>query len=45
MVYCSFRSTQEQVCGTKDLSHVASLELCVDTREYTLGNFGKICSA
>lgn len=39
-----FLSTQEQICGTKDLSHVTSLELCVDTREYTLGNFGKLCS-
>lgn len=39
-----FLSTQEQICGTKDLSHVTSLELCVDTREYTLGNFGKLRS-
>uniref|UniRef100_H3D1E3 Leucine rich repeat containing 56 n=1 Tax=Tetraodon nigroviridis TaxID=99883 RepID=H3D1E3_TETNG len=34
----------EQICGTKDLSHVTSLELCIDTQEHTLGNFGKICS-
>lgn len=39
-----FLSTQEQICGTKNLSHVTSLELCVDAREYTLGNFGKLCS-
>ncbi|CAJ1057404.1 leucine-rich repeat-containing protein 56 [Xyrichtys novacula] len=30
----------EWLCGTQDLSHVTSLEICVDTRECTLGNFG-----
>uniref|UniRef100_A0A3Q4GVZ6 Leucine rich repeat containing 56 n=1 Tax=Neolamprologus brichardi TaxID=32507 RepID=A0A3Q4GVZ6_NEOBR len=28
-------------CGTQDLSNVTSLEICVDTQENTLGNFGK----
>lgn len=44
-VFFLLLSTQEQICGTKDLSHVTSLELCVDTGEHTLGDFGKICSA
>lgn len=44
-VFFLLLSTQGQICGTKDLSQVTSLELCVDTGEYTLGNFGKICSA
>lgn len=39
--YC-FCSLQELLCGTRDLSHVTSLEICVDTQENTLGNFGKI---
>ncbi|KAG7238114.1 hypothetical protein INR49_030176 [Caranx melampygus] len=30
----------ELLCGTRDLSHVTSLEICIDTQEYTLGNFG-----
>ncbi|XP_034391088.1 leucine-rich repeat-containing protein 56 isoform X2 [Cyclopterus lumpus] len=30
----------ESLCGTRDLSHVTSLEICVDTQENTLGNFG-----
>ncbi|XP_028306259.1 leucine-rich repeat-containing protein 56 isoform X2 [Gouania willdenowi] len=30
----------ETLCGTQDLSHITSLEICVDTREKTLGNFG-----
>ncbi|XP_041853087.1 leucine-rich repeat-containing protein 56 [Melanotaenia boesemani] len=30
----------ELLCGTQDLSHVTSLEVCVDTQENTLGNFG-----
>ncbi|XP_045894664.1 leucine-rich repeat-containing protein 56 isoform X1 [Micropterus dolomieu] len=30
----------ELLCGTRDLSHVTSLEICVDTQENTLGNFG-----
>ncbi|XP_049579137.1 leucine-rich repeat-containing protein 56 [Syngnathus scovelli] len=30
----------ELLCGTKDLTHVTSLEICVDTRENSLGNFG-----
>lgn len=37
----SFRSLQESLCGTGDLSHVTSLEICVNTQENTLGNFGK----
>ncbi|XP_026221270.1 leucine-rich repeat-containing protein 56 isoform X2 [Anabas testudineus] len=28
------------LCGTQDLCHITSLELCVDTEENTLGNFG-----
>ncbi|KAK2842059.1 hypothetical protein Q5P01_012259 [Channa striata] len=28
------------LCGTQDLSHVTSVELCIDTQENTLGNFG-----
>lgn len=28
------------LCGTQDLSNVTSLEICVDTQENTLGNFG-----
>ncbi|KAF7659257.1 hypothetical protein LDENG_00001230 [Lucifuga dentata] len=32
--------TLEMLCGTQDLSQVTSLELCVDTREQILGNFG-----
>ncbi|XP_074534030.1 leucine-rich repeat-containing protein 56 [Halichoeres trimaculatus] len=30
----------EWLCGTQDLSHVTSLEICVDTCENTLCNFG-----
>ncbi|XP_071359565.1 leucine-rich repeat-containing protein 56 isoform X2 [Trachinotus anak] len=30
----------ESLCGTRDLSHVTSLEICIDTQENTLGNFG-----
>ncbi|XP_023271303.1 leucine-rich repeat-containing protein 56 [Seriola lalandi dorsalis] len=30
----------KSLCGTRDLSHVTSLEICVDTQENTLGNFG-----
>ncbi|XP_072241642.1 leucine-rich repeat-containing protein 56 [Leuresthes tenuis] len=30
----------ELLCGTQDLSHVTSLEVCVHTQENTLGNFG-----
>ncbi|XP_054476744.1 leucine-rich repeat-containing protein 56 [Anoplopoma fimbria] len=30
----------ESLCGTRDLSLVTSLEICVDTQENTLGNFG-----
>ncbi|XP_068459408.1 leucine-rich repeat-containing protein 56 isoform X2 [Clinocottus analis] len=30
----------ESLCGTRDLSHMTSLEICVDTHENTLGNFG-----
>ncbi|XP_031139336.1 leucine-rich repeat-containing protein 56 isoform X1 [Sander lucioperca] len=30
----------ELLCGTRDLSHVTSLEICVDTQENTLANFG-----
>ncbi|XP_041795773.1 leucine-rich repeat-containing protein 56 [Chelmon rostratus] len=30
----------ESLCGTGDLSHVTSLEICVDTQENSLGNFG-----
>uniref|UniRef100_UPI003AB06C63 leucine-rich repeat-containing protein 56 n=1 Tax=Centroberyx gerrardi TaxID=166262 RepID=UPI003AB06C63 len=30
----------ESLCGAQDLSQVTSLEICVDTRENTLGNFG-----
>ncbi|KAL7402916.1 hypothetical protein ABVT39_021667 [Epinephelus coioides] len=30
----------ELLCGTRDLSQVTSLEICVDTQENTLGNFG-----
>lgn len=37
-----FHSTKEQLCGTEDLSHVTSLQICVDTQENTLGNFGKV---
>lgn len=37
----SFCSLQESLCGTGDLSHVTSLEICVNTQENTLGNFGK----
>ncbi|GAA6217592.1 leucine-rich repeat-containing protein 56 isoform X1 [Lates japonicus] len=32
----------ESLCGTRDLSQATSLELCVDTRENTLGNFGAL---
>ncbi|XP_029908636.1 leucine-rich repeat-containing protein 56 [Myripristis murdjan] len=28
------------LCGTQDLCQVTSLEICVDTRNHTLGNFG-----
>ncbi|XP_030221563.1 proline-rich protein 36 [Gadus morhua] len=28
------------VCGTEDLSQISCLEICVDTRENTLGNIG-----
>nr|XP_020474189.1 leucine-rich repeat-containing protein 56 isoform X2 [Monopterus albus] len=28
------------LCGTQDLSNVTSLELCINTQENTLGNFG-----
>uniref|UniRef100_H2TUQ4 Leucine rich repeat containing 56 n=1 Tax=Takifugu rubripes TaxID=31033 RepID=H2TUQ4_TAKRU len=37
-----FHSTKEQLCGTEDLSHVTLLQICVDTQENTLGNFGKV---
>ncbi|XP_075994803.1 leucine-rich repeat-containing protein 56 [Genypterus blacodes] len=37
---CLSPKTLESLCGTQDLSQVTSLELCVDTREDTLGNFG-----
>eukprot|EP00064_Thunnus_orientalis_P014922 superscaffoldBa00002676_g14969 len=30
----------KSMCGTPDLSQVTSLEVCVDTQEITLGNFG-----
>ncbi|KAM6925931.1 leucine-rich repeat-containing protein 56 [Lycodopsis pacificus] len=30
----------ESLCGTRDLSNMTSLEICVDTQENTLGNFG-----
>ncbi|XP_070687571.1 leucine-rich repeat-containing protein 56 [Pempheris klunzingeri] len=30
----------ESLCGTRDLSHVTSLEICVSTQENTLGDFG-----
>ncbi|KAM9753165.1 leucine-rich repeat-containing protein 56 [Menidia menidia] len=30
----------ELLCGTQDLNHVTSLEVCVDTYENRLGNFG-----
>ncbi|XP_059191734.1 leucine-rich repeat-containing protein 56 [Centropristis striata] len=30
----------ESLCGTQDLSHLTSLEICVNTQENTLGNFG-----
>ncbi|XP_051916042.1 leucine-rich repeat-containing protein 56 isoform X1 [Hippocampus zosterae] len=30
----------ELLCGTNDLSQVTSLEICVDTQENSLGNFG-----
>ncbi|XP_074488357.1 leucine-rich repeat-containing protein 56 isoform X1 [Sebastes fasciatus] len=30
----------ESLCGTRDLCQVTSLEICVDTQENTLGNFG-----
>ncbi|XP_029289423.1 leucine-rich repeat-containing protein 56 isoform X2 [Cottoperca gobio] len=30
----------KSLCGTWDLSHVSSLEICMDTQENTLGNFG-----
>lgn len=30
----------QSLCGTRDLSHVTSLEICVDTQENTLGNIG-----
>nr|XP_046250874.1 leucine-rich repeat-containing protein 56 [Scatophagus argus] len=30
----------ELLCGTGNLSHVTSLELCIDTQEGTLGSFG-----
>ncbi|KAM3609689.1 uncharacterized protein V6R79_018613 [Siganus canaliculatus] len=30
----------ESLCGTRDLSHVTSLEICVNTQENTLGNIG-----
>ncbi|CAK6960034.1 leucine-rich repeat-containing protein 56 [Scomber scombrus] len=30
----------KSLCGTSDLSQVTSLEICVDTQENTLGNFG-----
>uniref|UniRef100_A0A8D3CFI1 Leucine-rich repeat-containing protein 56 n=1 Tax=Scophthalmus maximus TaxID=52904 RepID=A0A8D3CFI1_SCOMX len=32
----------KSLCGTWELSHVTSLEICVDTQENTLGNFGKV---
>lgn len=41
----NFRPSQESLCGTRDLSHVTSLEICVDTQEHTLGNFGKSIKA
>ncbi|KAJ3597194.1 hypothetical protein NHX12_003594 [Muraenolepis orangiensis] len=28
------------VCGTEDLSQITSLEICIDTRQCTLGNIG-----
>uniref|UniRef100_A0A3Q2QJY7 Leucine rich repeat containing 56 n=1 Tax=Fundulus heteroclitus TaxID=8078 RepID=A0A3Q2QJY7_FUNHE len=34
------RGRLELLCGTHDLSHVNYLEVCVDTQEDTLGNFG-----
>ncbi|XP_051239540.1 leucine-rich repeat-containing protein 56 isoform X2 [Dicentrarchus labrax] len=30
----------ELLCGTQDLTNVTSLEICVNTQENTLGNFG-----
>ncbi|KAK1887449.1 Leucine-rich repeat-containing protein 56 [Dissostichus eleginoides] len=30
----------KSLCGTQDLSHLTSLEICLDTQENTLGNFG-----
>ncbi|XP_069019680.1 leucine-rich repeat-containing protein 56 [Embiotoca jacksoni] len=30
----------ELLCGTRDLCHVTSLEVCIDTQENSLGNFG-----
>ncbi|KAF0041319.1 hypothetical protein F2P81_007217 [Scophthalmus maximus] len=32
----------KSLCGTWELSHVTSLEICVDTQENTLGNFGAL---
>ncbi|XP_068595951.1 leucine-rich repeat-containing protein 56 [Brachionichthys hirsutus] len=29
------------LCGSGDLAHVTSLEICIDTHENTLGNFGE----
>ncbi|TNN00557.1 hypothetical protein fugu_011803 [Takifugu bimaculatus] len=39
LLYLS-RKKLEQLCGTEDLSHVTLLQICVDTQENTLGNFG-----
>lgn len=39
-----FLLLQKLLSGTQDLSYITSLELCVDTLEYTLGNFGKMYS-
>ncbi|XP_061677891.1 leucine-rich repeat-containing protein 56 isoform X3 [Syngnathoides biaculeatus] len=36
----SLQERLELLCGTKDLSRVSSLEMCVDTQENSLGNFG-----
>jgi hypothetical protein len=40
MTYFSL-TPQKALSGTEDLVQVTSLEMCVDTQESTLGNFGE----
>lgn len=39
---CLLLALQRNLSGSDDLQQVTSLEMCVDTRQTVLGNFGKV---